>query len=110
AAMAHVAIGYKTFGFEDKQPTEHLREAVRLYPDSPVAQFYLAENLVGRAGHAREAREAYHAAAQLSSPEIRDVVEKTIKSRYIDADARAEQNLEDGLKARAAQKANAAPK
>lgn len=116
AAMAHVAIGYETFGFEDKQPTEHLREAVRLYPDSPVAQFYLAEDLVGRAGHAREAREAYHAAAQLGGPEVKAQVEKTMRGHYVDSAAHAEQNLEDGLKAQAAQKAkaeqkaNAAPK
>lgn len=112
AAMAHVAIGYETYSFVEKQPGEHLREAVRLYPDSPVAQYYLAGHLAYRAGpgHSREARDAYLAAAQLGGPEMKANVEKTMKETGVEADARAEQNLEDGLKARAAQKANAAPK
>ena len=58
-AMAHEESGH---GYT-KEALAHIREAVKLYPDSPVTNYYLGEELLGTDD--RGAKAAYQKAAEL---------------------------------------------
>lgn len=63
-ALAETAIAHEEMAFgSNKEALTHMQEAVKLYPDSPVTNYYLGEALLAkdRAG----AKAAYQKAAQL---------------------------------------------
>lgn len=64
-AIADTALAHEEKGFgRHEEAIAHMREAVRLYPNSPVTQYYLGEALLGPA-HDSEAKAAYQKAAEL---------------------------------------------
>ncbi len=68
-AMAYVALSLEHGEIGNPLGIEETQNAVRLYPDSPVANYYLGEQLLGR--HRHEAKVAYMKAAQLGDPQVK---------------------------------------
>ncbi len=79
-ALAHIAIAIETFSFGDKEALAHLREAARLYPDSPVAHFYLGEQLHRMQN--REAKSAYAKAAALGDDRVGAAAQEALKGYH----------------------------
>lgn len=77
-ALAHIAIAIETFSFGDKEALAHLREAVQLYPDAPVAHFYLGEQLHRMQN--KEAKSAYAKAAALGDDQVVAAAQEALKN------------------------------
>ncbi len=64
-ALANTALAYEEKGFgSGKEATAHMREAVKLYPESPVTQYYLGEALLGPR-YSTESKAAFQKAIDL---------------------------------------------
>ncbi len=101
-ALAHAGIAIKT---QDREAeAAHLEEAIRLQPNLGLAYFYKAKTIAGRAGHLREARDAFRAAALYGDAGTRAAVDKMMKDYAVEGNAQAEQDLEAQHKKQAAQK------
>ena len=72
-ALADTALAHEESAFgSNKEAVAHMREAVRLYPDTAVTHYYLGEVLLGTGvsnGHAAKA--AYAEAAQLGDEQVK---------------------------------------
>ncbi len=68
-AMAYVALSLEHGEIGNPLGIEETQNAVRLYPDSPVANYYLGEQLLLR--HRHEAKTAFIKAAQLGDPQVK---------------------------------------
>ncbi len=69
-ALAEVAIAHQESGFgSSKDAIAHMQEAVRLYPNSPVTNYYLGEVQL-RAGSSAVAKAAYQKAAQMGDAQV----------------------------------------
>ncbi len=64
-ALADTALAHEETGFgSNKEAVAHMQEAVKLFPESPVTNYYLGE-IQSRAGGNAEAKAAYQKAAKL---------------------------------------------
>jgi len=78
-ALAETALAHEEMGFgSDKEALAHLREAVKLYPDSPVTNYYLGEGLLGTDDPGAKA--AYQKAAQLGDDQTIAAANERIKT------------------------------
>ena len=69
-ALAEVAIAHEVAAFgSNKEAIAHMQEAVRLYPNSPVTNYYLGE-VQFRAGGSAEAKAAYQKAARMGDDQV----------------------------------------
>lgn len=106
-AMAHLGLnvpGIDNQFLSDEEKRAHLAEAIRLQPDLGLAYFYKGKAIAGRAGHLREARDAFRAAALYGDAGTKAAVDKMMKDYAVEGNAQVEQDLEDQHKKQAAQK------
>ena len=69
-ALAEVAIAHEKTKFgSNKEAIAHMQEAVRLYPNSPVTNYYLGEVQL-KAGASIEAKVAYQKAARMGDAQV----------------------------------------
>ena len=76
-AMARVAISIEEGDFGSKDALPQVKEAVRLYPDSPISYFYLGEQL--KLMQKKGAKEAYAKAAALGDDKIVAAAQEELK-------------------------------
>lgn len=103
-AMAYVGHAHEKEGFDNKLAAAELEKAIALAPDSPVPYFYKGRRLIGKMGRSRETLAAFRMAAQLGDENTKAVVAKKLKDYSIEADAQAEQEMEDQQTKQATQK------
>lgn len=106
-AMAHLGLnvpGIDNQFLSDEEKRAHLAEAIRLQPDLGLAYFYKGKAIAGRAGHLREARDAFRAAALYGDAGTKAAVDKMMKDYAVEGNAQVEQDLADQHKKQAAQK------
>lgn len=77
-AMAHAAICIEQENFGGDADLWQAQEAVRLYPDSPVTNFYLGEELIS--GQKKGAKEAYTKAATLGDDTVIAAAQERLKN------------------------------
>lgn len=78
-AMAHVAISIEAGGSGAKETIPQVQEAVRLYPDSPITNFYLGKQLDRMQKKGAEA--AYAKAAALGDAQVVAAAQKALEDR-----------------------------
>ena len=76
-AMAHVTLSILSAGFDGKVEMSEVRKALQLYPDSPVAYYYLGERLYAKS--LPGAKAAYQKAAQLSNDQVKAAARDAMK-------------------------------
>ena len=76
-AMARVAIAIERGSFGSKEAVTQAQEATRLYPESPVTNFYLGEQL--NLKQKKGAKEAYTKAATLGDDKVIAVAQERLK-------------------------------
>ena len=76
-AMAHTAICIEQENFGGDADLWQAKEAVRLYPDSPITNFYLGEQLIR--GQGKGAKEAYTKAATLGDDKVIAAAQERLK-------------------------------
>jgi len=77
-AMAHVTLSILSAGFDGKAAMPEIQKAVQLYPDSPVAYYYLGERLYAKSD--KGAKAAYEKAAQLGGPQVGSAAQDALKN------------------------------
>jgi tetratricopeptide (TPR) repeat protein len=77
-AMAHVTLSILSAGFDGKAAMPEIQKAVQLYPDSPVAYYYLGERLYAKSD--KGAKAAYEKAAQLGGPQVGAAAQDALKN------------------------------
>jgi hypothetical protein len=97
-AATHVALGLEGIGHGadavpstgpqsavipiDVSPVDEFAAAVKLYPNSPIANYLLAEALRYKPGRAADAKAAYEKAAQYGAGDIKAESERTLRLEY----------------------------
>ena len=76
-AMARVAIAIERGSFGSKEAVTQAQEATRLYPESPVTNFYLGEQL--NLKQKKGAKEAYTKVATLGDDKVIAVAQERLK-------------------------------
>lgn len=78
-ALAETALAHEEMAFgSDKEALAHLRDAVKLYPDSPVTNYYLGEALLTK--DSAGAKAAYQKAAQLGDDQTAAAAKERIET------------------------------
>lgn len=76
-AMAHVTLSILSAGFDGKAAMPEVQKALQLYPDSPVAYYYLGERLWAK--NDPGAKAAYQKAAQLNNDQVKAAARAALK-------------------------------